>query len=177
MPDAFTEPASMIWQVLLSGFVLFSFAAALILWILSALHKARILNMRRELFVTSALNNLTQGIVILNARQEVAYCNDRYLQLYSLTRADIFKGMTGRDLLALRAERGTYVGSIDNYLKEAAEVEGHVCNLVNGRSISVKRRTLANGGIISTHDDCTEQRALSAQLATAKNFLESVIDN
>ncbi len=177
MPDVFAEPLSMIWQILLGGFILFSFAASLILWILSALHKARISNMRRELFVASALNNLTQGIVILNARQEVAYCNDRYLQLYALTRADIFKGMTGRDLLVLRKERGTYAGSIDSYLKEAAEVEGHVCNLVNGRSISVKRRTLANGGIISTHEDCTEQRTLSQDLATAKKFLELVVDN
>lgn len=178
MPDAFAESASMIWQILLGGFMLFSFAASIILWILSALHKARTSNMRRELFVTSALNNLTQGIVVLNARQEVAYCNDRYLELYGLARSDLFKGMTGRDLLTLRTDRGTYAGSIDSYLKEASEVEGHVCNLVNGRSISVKRRTLTNGGgIISTHEDCTEQRALSAQLATAKNFLESVIDN
>lgn len=174
---ALAEPASMIWRILLGGFVLFSFSAALILWGLSALHKARVLDTRREFFVTSALNNLTQGIVVLNARQEVAYCNDRYLNLYGLTRADLFKGMTGRDLLALRTERGTYTGSIDGYSKDLIDAEGHVCNLVNGRSISVKRRTLANGGIISTHEDCTEQRALSAQLATAKNFLESVIDN
>ncbi|RTL51789.1 MAG: EAL domain-containing protein [Bradyrhizobiaceae bacterium] len=176
-PEAAAEPASIIWRILLGGFVLFSFATALILWGLSALHKARILETRREFFVTSALNNLTQGIVILNARQEVAYCNDRYLQLYGLSRADLFKGMTGRDLLGLRAERGTYTGSIDGYSKGQIEAEGHVWNLVNGRSISVKRRSLANGGIISTHEDCTEQRALSAQLATAKNFLESVIDN
>ena len=178
-PEVSVEPTSMIWQILLGGFVLFSFAASLILWALSALHKVRVSNTRREFFVTSALNNLTQGIVILNSHQEVAYCNDRYLELYKLTRADIFKHMTGRDLLALRAERGTYAGSIDSYSRDFVESDGqgHVCNLVNGRSISVKRRMLANGGIISTHEDCTEQRALSSQLATAKNFLESVIDN
>ncbi|MBN8969809.1 MAG: EAL domain-containing protein [Rhizobiales bacterium] len=171
------ETAAMIWQILITGFVIFAFLSGVMCWIMAALRKARRAHARREFFVASALNNLSQGIVMLNAQQRVVYCNDRYLELYGLTRADIRKGMTGRDLLALRAERGTFAGSIDHYSRDAADNEGHVCNLVNGRSISVKRHILPSGGVVSTHENCTEQRALSTQLAAAKNFLESVIDN
>ena len=36
---------------------------------------------------------------------------------------------------------------------------------------------LPNGGTISTHEDCTEQRQLSRKLASTTKFLESVLDN
>jgi PAS domain S-box-containing protein len=36
---------------------------------------------------------------------------------------------------------------------------------------------LSNGGSIATHEDCSEQRELSRQLASTKQFLESVLEN
>ena len=36
---------------------------------------------------------------------------------------------------------------------------------------------LPNGGSIATHEDCSEQRKLSRELASTKQFLESVLDN
>ncbi len=41
----------------------------------------------------------------------------------------------------------------------------------------VRYFALPNGGAVATHEDCTEQRALSRQLATTKQFLELVLDN
>src|SRR4029078_11174726 len=32
-------------------------------------------------------------------------------------------------------------------------------------------------GAVATHEDCTEQRTLSRQLASTKQFLESMLDN
>ena len=61
--------------------------------------------------------------------------------------------------------------------ERAASPKGLITELPDGRSILVKYFALPNGGSIATHEDCTEQRKLSRQLASTKQFLESVLDN
>ncbi len=58
-----------------------------------------------------------------------------------------------------------------------ARPEGLITELPNGRSVLVKHFLLPNGGSVATHEDCSEQRKLSRQLASTKQFLESVLDN
>jgi diguanylate cyclase (GGDEF)-like protein/PAS domain S-box-containing protein len=168
---------AMIWQMAIGGFVIVAFLAAIILWISTALRRARHANIRRAAFVSSALNNLTNGIVMLDARARVVFCNDRYLEIYGLDRFDLFPGMTGADLLNLRKERGTFDGTLDDYYRNVELPDGYVSELRDGRSILTRHRKLSNGGLVSTHEDCTEQRKLAKELAKNKNFLESVIDN
>src|SRR5205814_1607046 len=67
----------------------------------------------------------------------------------------------------------TYLGNADPGMVG----EGLISELPDGRSILVKHFPLPNGGSISTHLDCSEQRALSRQLASTKQFLESVLDH
>jgi diguanylate cyclase (GGDEF)-like protein/PAS domain S-box-containing protein len=168
---------AMIWQVVIGGFVVVAFLAAIILWISTALRRVRHANIRRAAFVSSALNSLGTGIVMVDARKRIVFCNDRYLEIYGLTRADLASGMTGRELTALRMQRGMLCGDIEDYYRNVKTANGYVCELADGRSILIKHRELSNGGIVSTHEDCTTQRKLSKQLATTKHFLESVIDN
>jgi PAS domain S-box-containing protein len=52
-----------------------------------------------------------------------------------------------------------------------------ITELPNGRSVLTKHFALPNGGSIATHEDCSEQRKLSQQLASTKQFLQSVLDN
>ncbi|MES2750881.1 MAG: EAL domain-containing protein [Pseudomonadota bacterium] len=168
---------AMVWQMLIGGVVVIAFLASIILWIMAALRKARRSSMRRAAFVASALNNLSQGIVMVDARKRIVFCNDRYLEIYGLSRSDLLPGMTGRELSELRAKRGMLEGCLEEYYRNVESPGGHVSELRDGRSILIKHRTLGNGGTVSTHEDCTAQRTLSRQLATTKNFLESVIDN
>lgn len=169
--------AAMVWQLPIGSFVVVAFLASVILWVTTALRKARHSNIRRAAFVAGALNNLSQGIVMVDARKRIVFCNDRYLEIYGLSRSDLAAGMTGRELSELRARRGLLTGCIEQYYVNVQSPEGHVSELPDGRSILIKHRQLPNGGTVSTHEDCSEQRNLSRQLATTKNFLESVIDN
>src|SRR5450759_653166 len=52
---------NMVWEVLIGGIVVCSFLAAVALWIHSALRKVKRSELRRNAFVSSALNNLSQG--------------------------------------------------------------------------------------------------------------------
>jgi diguanylate cyclase (GGDEF)-like protein/PAS domain S-box-containing protein len=128
-------------------------------------------------FVSSALNNLKQGVVITNPRQRIVFLNDRYLEIYGLARSDITPDMTGRGLLELRLQRGTLDVSIDEFYARSGEAEGLITELPGGKAVHVRYFPLSNGGSIATHEDCSEQRSLSRELASTKQFLESVLEN
>jgi diguanylate cyclase (GGDEF)-like protein/PAS domain S-box-containing protein len=166
-----------IWQILLTGFVTFAFLTAIIIWIMSALEKTKRANRRSTDFVNAALNNMSLGIVMVDASKGLVFCNDSYLQLYGLSRSDLRSGMTGHELVELRHRRGQLDCDVEEFFRQVNSEAGHVTELPDGRAVLVKHRVLRNGGTISTHEDCTQQRQLSRQLATTKRFLESVIDN
>jgi diguanylate cyclase (GGDEF)-like protein/PAS domain S-box-containing protein len=168
---------NMVWEVLIGGIVVCSFLGAIALWVLSALRKVKRSQLRRNAFVSSALNNLSQGVVMTDAQHRIVFCNDRYLEIYGLARSDISRNMTGPDLLAMRRERGMLDVSVEDFYKNADTPEGLITELPSGRSVLVKYFGLPNGGSVATHEDCSEQRKLSRQLASTKQFLESVLDN
>src|SRR5450432_4110317 len=168
---------NMVWELLIGGIVVCSFLGAIGLWILSAVRKARRSQLRRNAFVSSALNNLSQGVVMTDPQKRIVYCNDRYLEIYGLLRSDLPSGMTGPQLLELRLARGVLDVSFADFYKYAERPQGLITELPSGRSILVKYFALPNGGSIATHEDCSEQRKLSRQLASTKQFLESVLDN
>jgi diguanylate cyclase (GGDEF)-like protein/PAS domain S-box-containing protein len=168
---------NMIWEVLIGGIVVCSFLAAIALWIHSALRKVRRVQLRRNAFVSHALNNVNQGVVMTDRQKRIIFCNDRYLEIYGLTRSDIRRDMTGPELLELRLKRGALDVSVDDFYKYADRPEGLITELPDGRAILAKYFALPNGGSAATHEDCTEQRKLSRQLASTKQFLESVLDN
>src|SRR5450432_850265 len=139
---------NMIWEMLIGGIAVSSFLAAIALWVLSALRKVKRAQLRRNAFVSSAMNNLSHGVV-----------------------------MTDPELLELRLKRGVLDVSVDDFYTHAGTPEGLVTVLPGGRSVLVKHFALPNGGSVSTHEDCSEQRKLSRQLASTKQFLESMLDN
>ncbi len=168
---------NVVWEVLIGGIVVCSFLAAIALWILSALRKVKRSQLRKNAFVSSALNNLSAGVVMTDPQKRIVYCNNRYLEIYGLVRSDLPKQMTGPELLELRLKRGVLDVSIEDFYKYASTAEGLITELPDGRSILVRYFDLPNGGSVATHEDCTEQRKLSRQLASTKQFLESVLDN
>jgi diguanylate cyclase (GGDEF)-like protein/PAS domain S-box-containing protein len=167
----------LVWEVLIGGIVVSSLLAAIALWIHSSLRRFKRSQLRRNAYIGSALNSLSHGVVMTDPKMRIVYCNDRYLEIYGLTRADLAPGMTGPQLLEIRRERGTLDCSVADYYERSARPEGLITELPNGKSVLAKYFPLPNGGSISTHEDCSEQRALSRQLATTKQFLESVLDH
>ncbi|WP_050422665.1 sensor domain-containing protein [Bradyrhizobium tropiciagri] len=166
-----------VWELLIGSVVVASFLGAVGLWVLSALRRVKRAQLRRNAFVSSALNHLNQGVVMTDAQGRIVFCNDRYLDIYGLSRADIRRHMTGTELLELRRSRGVLDVSVDDFFARAAAPEGLVTELPGGKSVLVKYFPLPNGGSVATHLDCTDQRKLSRKLASTTQFLESVLDN
>jgi diguanylate cyclase (GGDEF)-like protein/PAS domain S-box-containing protein len=184
MSDAFAPSSyvgsldpNVLWEVVIGGIVLCAFLASVALWIHSTLRRFKRSQARRSAQISSALNSLSHGVVMTDLKGRVVYCNDRYLQLYGLQRSDVPPGMTGPDLLELRFRRGALDCTPEDFYQRARSAEGLVTELPDGRSIMVKHFALPNGGWIATHEDSTDQRKLSRELASTKQFLESVLDN
>src|SRR6266403_35130 len=172
-----TADPNMVWEILMAGVVVSSFLAAVVLWVHSAFRKVKRLQSRRNAFVSSALNQLSHGVVMTDAQNRIVFCNDRYLEIYGLARSDISREMTGPELLELRRKRGILDLSAENFYVHAGTPEGLITELPGGRSVLVKYFALPNGGSVATHEDYSEQRKLSRELASTKQFLESVLDN
>src|SRR6266851_7516632 len=168
---------NMVWEMLIAGVVVSSFLAAVALWVHSALRKMKRLQLRKNAFVSSAMNQLSHGVVMTDAQQRIVFCNDRYLEIYGLARSDISRNMTGPELLEMRRKRGVLDVSVEDFYAHAGTPEGFITELPGGRSVLVKYFALPNGGSVATHEDYSEQRKLSRELASTKQFLESVLDN
>src|SRR6202051_1417521 len=110
---------NLVWEMLIGGIVVSSFLAAVALWVLSALRKAKRSQLRRSAFVRSALNNLSHGVVMMDSQKRIVFCNDRYLEIYGLARSDIPRNMTGPELLELRRTRGILDVSVADFYAKA----------------------------------------------------------
>ena len=124
--------------------------------------------LRRNLRVSAALDNMTQALCMFDGSARLILCNERYLEMYGLTREQVYPGCHLRTLLELRKANGTFHYDVDDYIAEAERraVEGKVFNNivdVRGRIISINNRPIAGGGWVSTHDDISEQRRLDQQ--------------
>src|SRR5437763_8343306 len=117
---------NVIWELLIGGIVAASFLAAAGLWVLTALRRVKHSQLRRSAFVSSALNNLSQGVVMTDARQRIIFCNDRYLEIYGLVRADVPRNMTGPGLLETRRKHGVLGVSGEDFYATAGSAGGLV---------------------------------------------------
>jgi diguanylate cyclase (GGDEF)-like protein/PAS domain S-box-containing protein len=168
---------NVVGELLIGCIVVCAFLASIALWIFSLLNKAKGSRLRRNAFISSALNNLNQGVVMTDPKQRIVFCNNRYLDIYGLVRSDITENMTGPELAQLRREHGVLDVSVEDFYSQAGRPAGLVTELPGGRFVLVKYFVLPNGGSVATHEDCSEQRKLSRQLASTKQFLESVLEN
>lgn len=127
----------------------------------------RVLKQKNRL--ASAIDNMTQGLLLFDANQRVLICNQRYIDLYGVSPAIVKPGCSLRDVLQHRKEMGSIIDDIDAYCErvERELSEGgkpFILNLTDGRSIQIIDRPMASGGWVSTHEDITERRRFDAQI-------------
>src|ERR1700748_914672 len=77
------------WEILIGAVVVCAFLASVALWIHAALRRVKRSQARKTAFVSSALNNLSHGVVMTDPRNRVVFCNDRYLDIYGLSHSEV----------------------------------------------------------------------------------------
>jgi PAS domain-containing protein len=61
----------------------------------------------------TAVNNMTQGLLLYDADARIVLCNRRYLEMYGLSSDVVKPGCHFRDLIAHRKETGSFSGDVD----------------------------------------------------------------
>ena len=128
------------------------------------------------------VNNMAQGVCLFGPDQRVVIANRRYAEIYGLTAEQVQRGTALRQILEARAAMGVYgdVGArkmVEEGVQSFAERVSGVVRLPDGRIISVLRLPMADGSLLSTHEDITEREELNARLAEQHERLDAALEN
>jgi PAS domain S-box-containing protein len=119
----------------------------------------------------TALDHMTQGLCLVDAKTRVILCNERYITMYGMSRKVVKPGTPMRDVLKHRASVGQFSGDIEKYMTaiqdRIAKRQGQkiFMTLADGRRISLAEQALPDGSWVATHDDVTEQYNAEQQRA------------
>jgi methyl-accepting chemotaxis protein len=120
----------------------------------------------------TALDNMSQGLCMLDGEGRMLICNQRYLQMYGLSAEVARPGCSLRDLIGARIAAGTFAGDPERYvsitLREiaAGKPTDKIVEIPNGRTIALANRPMEGGGWVGTHEDITEHRLAQDMNAT-----------
>jgi diguanylate cyclase (GGDEF)-like protein/PAS domain S-box-containing protein len=119
-----------------------------------------------------ATNNMTQGLLMVDASERIVVCNQRYIEIYGLPPDLMRPGRSFRDLMAHRKAIGSFAGDIAEYrtntLRDMAlgKATQFIAKTVDGRSIHVVVQPMENGGgWVATHEDITERKQFDERIA------------
>ncbi len=120
----------------------------------------------------AALDKMTQGLCMFDQNQNLLVCNDRYIEMYGLSKELAKRGTPFRKIVESRIDRGLYVGDnaeayLDERLASAREAvrNTRLHELSDGRVIAITHEPLEGGGWVATHDDVTHLRRIEAKLS------------
>ncbi len=122
----------------------------------------------------TAINNMTQGLLLFDADARVVVCNQRYLDMYGLSADVIVPGLPFRGVIAHRKETGSFVGDIDAYvdavIRDVGRSNTQFMQTSDGRSIQISSQPVADGGWVATHEDITERRQAEERIAHLAHY-------
>ena len=125
---------------------------------------------------------MSQGLCLFDAEQRVVLANDRYAEIYALKPEQVKPGTTLRQILEARAANGVYNHIdarkfVETGLAGFGDEVSEIVRLADGRYISVLRRPMPDGGLVSTHEDVTIRENLSDRLEQQNEQLDAALNN
>jgi diguanylate cyclase (GGDEF)-like protein len=128
----------------------------------------RLLSEKRQQLDT-AINNMTQGLLLFDASARLVICNQRYIDMFGLSPDVARPGCHLRDLVLHRQQLGSFVGDVDAYCAKFLnpandEVQDTVISTPDGRMFRLVYKRSPGGGWATTLEDVTEHRRVAAQI-------------
>lgn len=129
----------------------------------------------------TAINNMSQGLLLFDDAERLIVCNRRYIEMYGLSPDIIKPGCTFREAIAHRQATGSFSGDVEEYcistLQGTAQENITVIRTTDGRSIQITNRPVKGGGWVATHEDITERENLQYERDRDRAFLNRIIDH
>jgi diguanylate cyclase (GGDEF)-like protein len=151
--------------ILVAAFSVLVITAMLFLFVRKLLQQHRMEKHRLD----TAINNMTQGLLLYDSSERLVVCNQRYISMYGLS-ADLVKpGLGFRDLVAHRKATGSLKGDVDAFVSNVVrnvalgKITHSIVETADGRSIQIVNQPLKSGWL-TTHEDITERTRAEEQI-------------
>jgi diguanylate cyclase (GGDEF)-like protein len=121
--------------------------------------------------LSAALKNMAQGFIMFDSQARITVYNERYLEMYGMTRDIVKPGLPFLELLRHRVAMGNLKADPqqfhDDLLAELAKgkVVSQILDCGYGREVSVTQKPVPGGGWVATHEDVTERRQAEAKIS------------
>ncbi|KAG9603480.1 hypothetical protein KCV01_g6810, partial [Aureobasidium melanogenum] len=141
------------------------------------------LRFNRELLSTT-LENVSQGISVVDGDMRLVAWNRRYLELFDYPDGMVYVGLPVADLIRWNAEHGECgPGEVDEHVAKRIRYmragSPHVFQRVrpDGTVIEMRGRALPGGGFVTTFTDVTAYKAVEQALIDANETLEQRVED
>jgi diguanylate cyclase (GGDEF)-like protein len=131
----------------------------------STLQRLELQNIRFE----AALDNMTQGLCMLDATHRIAVLNRRFANMFGIADRNALTNASPRELLDATLDAGTLTAPTGQALFMFPQaVTGPIASLTrglaDGRMVTVNRQPVAGGGWVVTYEDVTERHRTEVRL-------------
>ncbi|HXH42937.1 MAG TPA: PAS-domain containing protein [Bradyrhizobium sp.] len=119
----------------------------------------------------AALNNMSQGLCMLDASLHVIVCNRRYIETFGLSPDIVKPGVSMREIMEHSCELGNHPNMTGarlyaDYVERLREGEHTLLRHLNdGRIIKLNHKRMEHGGWVVTYEDVTERHKAQARVA------------
>src|SRR3984957_20327203 len=133
--------------------------------------------------LAATMENVTQGISVVDADMNLVAWNHRYLELFDYPSDLVYVGRPVADLIRWNAQRGEF--GLGNPEQQVAKRLAHMRAGTaysyqrvrrNGQVFSINGQPMAGGGFVSTYTDITEFKRTEQALLDAKQELEARVE-
>jgi diguanylate cyclase (GGDEF)-like protein/PAS domain S-box-containing protein len=138
---------------------------------------------QQNIWLDAALNNMSQGLCMFNANEEIVVFNRRFLELYRLSPQVVKPGCQFRDVIRHRTEVGlldadpeTYYRRIIDDIRQGKTIKSLVKSTDN-HLVEVVNQPMPGGGWVTTHEDVTDRRHAEDQVREQKLQMDAALDN
>jgi diguanylate cyclase (GGDEF)-like protein len=124
----------------------------------------------------TAINNMSQGLLLYDSEARLVLSNRRYLEMYNLSEDVVKPGFPFRDLIAYRKETGSFPGNVDAFCSEVLRnvaqkrATRNIVETADGRSVQIVNQPLANGGWVATQEDITDRTRAEKKIARLAHY-------
>jgi signal transduction histidine kinase/NO-binding membrane sensor protein with MHYT domain/CheY-like chemotaxis protein len=131
-----------------------------------------------ELRLQLALTNMAQGLCMINDKQQLVLCNDRYRQMFSLSPKQVQPGTTLREIIGHRiandrlSETNVAVDTeaeLQQFAAAAVQHSTYEQPRPDGSILEIRPSPLPGGGFVNIYTDITERKHYEEQLTTARD--------
>jgi Na+/proline symporter/signal transduction histidine kinase/ActR/RegA family two-component response regulator len=127
----------------------------------------------------ATLENITQGVSVVDAAQRLIGWNSRYVELMDYPEGMVHVGESVADLIRYNAQKGRFgdvkieqeVSKRLNFLREGSAYS-YQSTFLDGKVIEIRGQPMPDGGFVTTYTDITEFKSAENALVEAKQLLE-----